>query len=92
MARTRLVRLRHILWEVPMPDFGVEQARRRALEAMQAGKWETVPAQLDAYGAAVRAEERFLVLADALAALQDCGGKDGSRAVGECLDAVRRLQ
>ena len=75
-----------------MPDFGIDQARQRVLEAMYAGKWETVPAQLTAYGAAVRAEERFLALADALAALQDCGGEDGSRPVGECLDAVRRLQ
>jgi hypothetical protein len=75
-----------------MPDFGVDQARQRVLEAMSSGKWEKVPDQLTAYGAAVRAEERFLALADALVALRECGGEDGSRPVGECLDAVRRLQ
>ncbi len=75
-----------------MPDYGIDEARGRVIDAMHAGKWDSVDAQLTAYGAAVRADERYRALADALAALQDCAGQDGGRSVRDCLDAVRKLQ
>jgi hypothetical protein len=75
-----------------MTDFGVEQARQRVLSTMYAGNWEAVDAQLTAYGAAVRAEERARVVAEALAALRDCAGDDSSKPVTDCLGAVARLQ
>ncbi len=78
--------------EVAMPDFGIDQARGRVTEAMHAGKWDQVDAQLTAFAAAVRADERHRAIADALAALEDCGGDDGARPVSGCMDAVRRLQ
>lgn len=75
-----------------MPDFGLDRARERVIDAMHSGRWDSVDAQLTAYAAAVRADERYRALAEALTALQECGGEDGSRAVRDCLDAVRRLQ
>jgi len=75
-----------------MPDFGVETARQRVLDAMYAGKWETVDAALLAYGAAVRADERYRALQDALDAVKDCAGDDPPPAVNACLNAVRQLQ
>lgn len=75
-----------------MPDFGVDQARKRVVDAMYAGKWETVEQELLAYGAAARADERMRVIEDAVAALKACVGDDGSCSSTDCIDAVRRLQ
>ena len=75
-----------------MPDFGVDQARQRVIDAMYGGKWELVDQELLAYGAAVRADERARVLADVRTALEDCGGGDRTCTVSDCLAAVRRLQ
>ncbi len=75
-----------------MPDFGIDQARARVIDAMHAGKWDIVDAQLTAFAAAVRADERYRALADALTALQDLGGGDTAPTLPQCLDAVRRLQ
>jgi hypothetical protein len=75
-----------------MPDFGIDQARGRVIDAMHTGKWDSVDAQLTAYAAAVRADERYRALADALAALQDLGGGDTGPTLTQCLDAVRRLE
>jgi|SRR5579884_889740 hypothetical protein len=75
-----------------MPDFGVDQARQRVVDAMYAGKWDEVDRELLAYGAAVRADERARAIADVLDALKDCGGDDGTCSLSDCLAAVRRLQ
>jgi hypothetical protein len=72
--------------------FGVEQARARVLAAMKEGKWETVEAQLTAYAAAVRAEERNRAIGEALEALRDCGGDEGDQPVRNCIAAVERLR
>ena len=73
-------------------SFGVEQARRRVLEAMRSGKWDIVELHLTAYAAAVRAEERHRAIGEALEALQDCGGDEGAAPVRDCLPAVERLR
>jgi hypothetical protein len=73
-------------------SFGVDGARQRVLDAMRSGKWDIVEAQLTAYAAAVRAEERYRAIGAALDALQDCGGDDGDRPVRDCLAAVERLR
>ena len=73
-------------------SFGVSDARRRVLEAMRTGKWDTVAAELTAYAAAVRAEERHRAIGEAIEALTDCGGEDGAALVRDCLDAVERLR
>ena len=75
-----------------MPDFALDQAHRRVLDAMHDGNWERVDAQLTAYAAAVRADERYRAIAEALAALQDCAGGDAGPFTSNCLDAIRRLQ
>ncbi len=75
-----------------MPDFGLDQAHQRVLDAMHGGDWERVDAQLTAYAAAVRADERAQALAEALAAVQDCAQEDPGRLASDCLDALRRLQ
>ncbi len=75
-----------------MANFGVQQARERILDTMYAGKWDAAAADVEAYGAAVRAEERFRALRDALDALKQCADEDPSRTVESCIDAVRRLQ
>jgi ABC-type phosphate/phosphonate transport system substrate-binding protein len=73
-------------------SFNTEGARARVIEAMRSGKWDTVEAQLTAYAAAVRAEERHRAIGEALEALKDCGGDDGARPVRECMAAVERLR
>lgn len=73
-------------------SFGVDDARRRVLEAMRMGKWDIVDAQLTAYAAAVRAEERNRAIGEAIEALKDCGGDDGASPVRDCLGAVERLR
>lgn len=73
-------------------SFQVEQARQRALEAMRSGKWDIVEAQLTAYAAAVRAEERHRAVGEALDALRDCGGDEGATPVRDCLAAIERLR
>jgi hypothetical protein len=73
-------------------SFGVEQARARVLAAMKEGKWEIVEAQLTAYAAAIRAEERNRAIGEALEALKDCGGDEGERPVRDCVAAVERLR
>lgn len=73
-------------------SFGVEQARARVLEAMRSGKWDIVEAQLTAYAAAVRAEERHRAIGEALDALKDCGGEEGATPVRDCLGTVERLR
>lgn len=73
-------------------SFGIDQARQRALDAMQSGKWDVVEEQLTRYAAAVRAEERARAIGEALAALRECGGDDGATPVRECLDAIDRLR
>jgi hypothetical protein len=72
--------------------FGVEQARGRVLTAMKEGKWDIVEAELTAYAAAVRAEERHRAIGEALDALKDCGGDDGERRVRDCIAVVERLR
>lgn len=76
-----------------MPEFGVDQARQRVIETMYAGNWPNVDAQLTAYGAAVRAEERQQSLTDALSALKDyADAHDDQRdAVQACIQVVQRL-
>ncbi|GEM_PF-1902165 len=74
-----------------MPDFGVDQARQRVLDALHSGRWESVDAQLSAYGAAVRADERHRVLSEALAALQDCIDRETGCSAADCLAVVRHL-
>ena len=75
-----------------MPDFGVDQAQLRVRDAFYSGKWDLVDNALLAYGAAVRADERYRALEDAIAALQDCGRSDGTCSASDCVAAVRRLQ
>jgi hypothetical protein len=72
--------------------FGVDQARTRVLVAMRDGKWDIVEAELTAYAAAVRAEERHRAIGEALDSLKDCGGDNGEHPVRECLPAVERLR
>ncbi len=76
-----------------MPEFGVEQARQRVLDTMYAGNWQNVDAQLTAYGAAVRAEERRHTLDEALAALKDYADahEDQRDCVQACIGVVQRL-
>ena len=72
--------------------FGVEQARLRVLDAMRTGKWDVVEAHLTAYAAAVRAEERYRAIGEAIEALEGCGGEEGDTPVRDCLEAVERLR
>ncbi len=71
---------------------GVDEARRRILDAMKSGDWEVVEAQITAYGAAIRAEERSRAIGEALDALRECGDDDGAAPVRDCLAAVERLR
>lgn len=73
-------------------SFNVDGARARVLAAMREGKWDSVEAELTAYAAAVRAEERHRAIGEALDTLSDCGGEDGIRPVRDCLAAVERLR
>ncbi len=75
-----------------MMTFGIDDARRRVLDAMKSGKWDIVEAQLTAYAAAVRAEERYRAIGEAIETLKDCGGDEGATPVRDCLDAVERLR
>jgi hypothetical protein len=73
-------------------SFGVEEARRRVLDAMKTGKWDIVEEQLTRLTGAVRADERYRVIGEALEALKVCGGDDGAAPVRDCLEAVERLR
>lgn len=73
-------------------SFNTDGARDRVIEAMRSGKWDIVEAQLTAYAAAVRAEERHRAIGEALEALKDCEGGEGDRPVRDCLGAVERLR
>lgn len=73
-------------------NFGVEAARERVLAAMRSGRWEQVEEQLTRYAAAVRAEERYRAIGEALEALRTCGGESGDTPVRDCLAAVERLR
>ena len=75
-----------------MTVFNVDGARARVLEAMRTGKWDLVEAQLTAYAAAVRAEERHQAIGEALNVLTDCGGDEGDAPVRDCIAAVERLR
>jgi hypothetical protein len=73
-------------------DFGVETARERVLLAMRSGRWEQVEEQLTRYAAAVRAEERYRAIGEALEALRSCGGETGETPVRDCMAAIERLR
>jgi hypothetical protein len=75
-----------------MMDFGVDPARARVLEAMKTGKWDLVEDYLTRYAGAVRAEERYRAIGEALEALRACAGDEGATPVHDCLDAVERLR
>lgn len=75
-----------------MTNFGVAGARERIIAAMRSGKWDIVDAELTAYAAAVRAEERYLAIGEALQTLKDCGGDEGDTPVRDCIGAVERLR
>lgn len=74
------------------PDFGIDTARGRVLAAMRDGKWDIVEEQLTRYAGAVRAEERYLAIGDAIDTLGECGGEDGERPVRDCLSAIEGLR
>jgi hypothetical protein len=59
-----------------MAESSVQTARERLLAAVQSGRWERVPAEADAYAAAVRADERRLAISDALDAVRAVFGDD----------------
>ena len=63
----------------------------RVIEAMRTGKWDIVDFYLTAYAAAVRAEERYRAIGEAIEALQECGGEDGDRPVRDCLMVLEQL-
>ena len=75
-----------------MTEFNVEGARERVLVAMRTGKWDTVEDALTRYAGAVRAEERYNAIGEAIEALTECGGDEGDTPVRECLAAVERLR
>lgn len=56
----------------------IQAARARLLEAVQSGNWERVPAEADAYAAAVRADERRRTVDEALDAIKAVFGTDGA--------------
>ncbi len=59
-----------------MAESDVAAARKRLLDTVQSGRWERVPAEADAYAAAVRADERHRAVADALDAVRAVFGDD----------------
>ena len=67
--------------------FGVSDARRRVLEAMRTGKWDTVAAELTAYAAAVRAAV-FATGAAALRTVADTARQRGQVVVAHLLEAA----
>ncbi len=73
-------------------SFNVDGARARVLAAMREGKWDIVEAELTAYAAAIRAEERHQAIGEALDTLAECGGDDGEQPVRNCLTAIERLR
>lgn len=68
---------------------GVQSARGRLLAAFQSGDWERIPTQVDAYGAAVRADERQRVLDEATQAIKSVLGEEDDSA--SQLAEIRRL-
>jgi hypothetical protein len=76
---------------------GVRPAYDRLLQTVRSGDWEQVPRQAEAYGGAVRADERQRVVADALAAVKQAFGppEDLEQATAElrarCLAALEQL-
>ncbi len=75
-------------------DFGLDQARARVLDAMHTGKWDIVDVYLTRYAAAVRAEERYRAIGEAMEALRALGNDDGDAQVPlpACITAVERLR
>lgn len=73
-------------------DFGVSAARERVLKEMYAGNWEYVDDLLTRYAGAVRAEERYRAIGEALEALTECAGEDGDTPARDCLPALERLR
>jgi len=73
-----------------------EAPRDRLLEAVRSGDWERVPREVDAYGAAVRADERRRALDDVGGALAELFESDGAGSGREwrdrCLAVVERLR
>ena len=72
--------------------FNTDGARRRVIDAMRSGKWDVVDLELNAYAAAVRAEERHRAIGEALDVLSECAGRDGDGLVRDCLPLVERLR
>jgi hypothetical protein len=75
----------------------VQGARQRLLDAVRSGNWERVPAEVDAYGAAVRSDERKRAIDQAVEALiaifdqtRPSGAGDGELR-DRCLSAIDRL-
>jgi hypothetical protein len=80
-----------------MAESPVQTARERLLQAVQSGDWERVPAEADAYAAAVRADERRRVVSEALDAVRAVFGDDPDPETApaawrdRCLTAVQGL-
>ena len=74
-------------------EFGVEAARARVLEAMKTGKWDIVEDYLTRYAGAVRAEERYHVVGEAMEAAQATADEGDETGVGEqVVAALARLR
>jgi hypothetical protein len=74
---------------------GVNEARGRLLQTFRSGDWERVDAQADAYGAAVRAEERRRTIDLAVEAIERAFDDGLDRTAAEwrqrCLDEISAL-
>jgi hypothetical protein len=57
-------------------DGGTDSARARLIDTVRTGNWERIPAEVDAYGAAVRADERRRAVDDAVEAIKKVFGED----------------
>lgn len=73
-------------------DFGIDGARQRVIEAMRSGRWEAVDEMLTRYAGAVRAEERYLAIGEAVEALQECAGDDDDTPARNCIAMIERLR
>jgi hypothetical protein len=74
----------------------LQTPRDRLLAAVRSGDWERVPGEVEAYGAAVRADERRRALDDVVRALEELFDSDGIGSGREwrqrCLAVVERLR